>query len=200
MIRVDISLFNFVRRTLITSKSIFSGKKFFGSICGMAAILLCLAFTSCTVGLGAAVDTSVPVIEFSAYPPADAKIRGEFTVGGTWNDDGIIKSIKLVITDLSDPEKKIGKEITNVKNDDKTWGFVVNPFSVNKADPSKYIEGWSQVYTENVTTDDQRAALAFKTFKDENDGLEKYRIPDGTYEMAVTITDSYGHYTKITRQ
>lgn len=68
-----------------------------------AGILITL-FYSCEIGLGAAVDTQPPKIEIQ-NPPVDAVIRDNFALGGTFDDDGSIKSVRAVLTRIGSDEK-----------------------------------------------------------------------------------------------
>ncbi len=59
---------------------------------------------ACTIGLGEAVDTETPVVTINS-PSAGAIIRGDFAIGGSWSDDGLIDRIDItlepVVTDSS---------------------------------------------------------------------------------------------------
>ena len=68
-----------------------------------AGILITL-FYSCEIGLGAAVDTQPPKIEIQ-NPPVDAVIRDNFALGGTFDDDGSIKSVRAILTRIGSDEK-----------------------------------------------------------------------------------------------
>ncbi len=93
-----------------------------------AGILITL-FYSCEIGLGAAVDTQPPKIEIQ-NPPVDAVIRDNFALGGIYDDDGSIKSVKAVLTRIGSDEKI---EITDfdlvkdpVEKGAGTWTIPVN--------------------------------------------------------------------------
>jgi len=75
-------------------------KKNFFVVVGSLFVLLALV-PACQIGLGEAVDTKAPNIEFYEYPETDATIRGAFTLGGKWSDDGVIKKLSIRLTNLS---------------------------------------------------------------------------------------------------
>ncbi len=59
---------------------------------------------SCEIGLGAYVDTEAPSLEIS-NPPADAVIRDDFAITGTWKDDGTISKVTVDMVRLQDNTK-----------------------------------------------------------------------------------------------
>ena len=59
---------------------------------------------SCEIGLGAYVDTEAPSLEIS-NPPADAVIRDDFAITGTWTDDGTISKVTVDMVRLQDNSK-----------------------------------------------------------------------------------------------
>ena len=63
------------------------------------AVLLA-AGCSGEVGLGDAVDTAAPTVELS-YPPKNVIIRDTFVASGTCNDDLIVASVKVTVTNTS---------------------------------------------------------------------------------------------------
>lgn len=127
-------------------------KKFLLSFVTGAAVL----FTACQVGLGAAVDTQVPEL-FITSPERTSIVKGPFTLKGTWNDDGTISSIQVVLTSsqrvAGTDAAKNWKYAGKVDTKDKTWTCRIDPFS------------------------------------------SKNEIPDGTYNLDVTIFDNGGHST-----
>lgn len=52
---------------------------------------------SCEIGLGSSVDTDPPALNI-LNPPVDAIIRDDFSIGGTWSDDGTIESIAVELS------------------------------------------------------------------------------------------------------
>lgn len=65
-------------------------KKIIIALTGIISILT----VSCEIGLGSSVDTDPPSITIS-NPPVDAIIRDDFSISGTWSDDGSIDSISV---------------------------------------------------------------------------------------------------------
>ena len=59
-------------------------------------LVLGLIFTSCEVGLGAAVDVKTPELSIK-YPTTGSTIRKAFALSGTWDDDGKIDTVKVSI-------------------------------------------------------------------------------------------------------
>ena len=59
-----------------------------------------LIFTSCEIGLGAAVDTLVPTISIDS-PAADSTIRDSFSFRGTWSDDGAIMGVSVTLNSIN---------------------------------------------------------------------------------------------------
>ena len=57
---------------------------------------LLFLFYSCEIGLGAAVDTQAPEIRIEK-PEVDKVIRDKFNIGGSWEDDGSIGGIRVVL-------------------------------------------------------------------------------------------------------
>ena len=55
-----------------------------------------LLFFSCQVGLGEAVDTRPPTITIEK-PEVDKVIRDKFLISGTWEDDGTIDNVYVVL-------------------------------------------------------------------------------------------------------
>lgn len=89
-----------------------------------------LSTISCEIGLGASVDTEPPKFEI-AYPPIDSVIRGNFAIGGTWSDDGVIAGVTVSIkkTDSTTDEvhELTGSLVTNKDSNDGTWRVIVEP-------------------------------------------------------------------------
>lgn len=68
--------------------------KRFSIFLALAAVLV---FSSCEIGLGSAVDTQPPTIVIE-NPPVDAVVRDNFSLSGTYDDDGTIASVKATLT------------------------------------------------------------------------------------------------------
>ena len=59
-----------------------------------------LIYSSCEIGLGAAVDTLVPTISIDS-PAADSTIRDSFSFRGTWSDDGAIMGVSVTLNSIN---------------------------------------------------------------------------------------------------
>lgn len=95
---------------------------------------------SCEIGLGPSVDTETPIIEILS-PEADAIIRDQFAIRGTWSDDGDIGSATVSIkrTDKKQSgEHKFDISFTKPSNGESkgTWSAIINPFKANIIDGS----------------------------------------------------------------
>ena len=103
-------------------------------LCVLLTFLLILIIVSCEIGLGSAVDVSVPNCSIT-YPPKNAVARDSFVVAGTCEDDMGISEVKVSIIDTQNNktygpyQAEIGKEIG--KNT-KSWTV-----TLNQKDPSK---------------------------------------------------------------
>ena len=75
-------------------------KKNLLSVFAFVLTVFCGIFLSCEVGLGDSIDTKVPTVEITS-PSADYIVRDEFTISGTWSDDGELKDIDVVLTNTS---------------------------------------------------------------------------------------------------
>ena len=62
----------------------------------LTVILVSIIYISCEIGLGAAVDTQAPEIRIEK-PEVDKVIRDKFNIGGSWEDDGSIGGIRVVL-------------------------------------------------------------------------------------------------------
>lgn len=84
-------------------------------------------FSACEVGLGAAVDTEAPKIDFAENTiSSGAVVRDAFAVFGTWEDDGSIGSVTATLASLSGSGFSVEKEGTF--DDEKlSWQVVFNP-------------------------------------------------------------------------
>ena len=92
-----------------------------------------LIFTSCEIGLGAAVDTMVPVIAIDS-PAADSTIRDSFAFRGTWSDDGAImgltvtlKTVEGDVVGLPALTKNGSVSYASVPGLINTWECQINP-------------------------------------------------------------------------
>ena len=81
-------------------------------ICFLMAAMSFTVFNSCDIdiGLGAAIDTEVPLLTIE-NPPTSSIIRDDFFITGTYSDDGVISSIKGELKNLED-----GKSLLSLVN------------------------------------------------------------------------------------
>jgi len=119
------------------------------------AVMSLTVLNSCDIdiGLGAAIDTEVPILTIE-NPPTDAVIRDAFVISGSYSDDGEISRISL---DLRNTENNKSYSFTGKLDNDSNWSAAINPLD------------------------------------------EKSRIPDGKYEVKITIADKGGHKSNTTR-
>ena len=103
-------------------------------LCILLTSILILTIVSCEIGLGSAVDVSVPTCSVN-YPPKNAIVRDSFVVAGTCEDDMGISSVKVSFIDTQNNKTygpylaEIGKEGEKEK---KSWTV-----TLNQKDPSK---------------------------------------------------------------
>ena len=105
----------------------------------LAVSLVTFFFSTCEIGLGAAVDTEAPV--FSISIPNTEKvdiIRGDFPVSGTWSDDGTIDSLEVNI--FSGENSVHSGKATVTKSETEagkgTWAYIVSPSELGIKDGS----------------------------------------------------------------
>ena len=90
---------------------------FFECFIGLFSLLAIAVFTlSCEIGLGAAVDTEAPVVNFGGKDTSSgtvlntietgAVIRDSFMIQGTWSDDGSISDLSAVLSSTDGSRKK----------------------------------------------------------------------------------------------
>ncbi len=140
-------------------------------VCILTVTVFALLFVSCDIdiGLGSAVDTEPPAIEFSentSDPKSNAVIRGKFAIRGTWKDDGALSGVKVYLTNASQGRTvEVNGSITlpPTPEENGTWIAVINPFAPTDAEP---------------------------------DGLD---LIDGIYDVRVEIKDKGEHVSTITR-
>ena len=98
-----------------------------------------LLFFSCQVGLGEAVDTRPPTITIEK-PEVDKVIRDKFLISGTWEDDGTIDNVYVVLNrtdgkllDGTSLERRVDATFTIDEKDDEkgTWQAIVDPIEEN---------------------------------------------------------------------
>ena len=94
-------------------------------------------FVSCEVGLGPAVDIQPPNITI-VTPQVDKVIRNKFAISGTWQDDGVIDNVYVVLkrTDNLVLDGNTNKqlefpatfEVSEVTKESGTWQAIIDPF------------------------------------------------------------------------
>ena len=114
----------------VHSKSLKSGIVKFG----IAVLALSLnLFAACEIGLGSAVDTEVPEIDFADTTVASgAVVRDSFAVVGTFDDDGSISSLAATLTNL-ETGYSVDKD-GEIDMENKTWSVVFDPKEDNLPD------------------------------------------------------------------
>ena len=128
------------------------------SIFGLACLSLVFAFISCEIGLGSAVDTQAPVVNFAETTiGSGGVIRDSFMIYGDWTDDGSIKEVtaKLTRTDGTKISFENAGTVVTLEAGKGTWNAVFDPI--------------------------------------------KEKIPDGSYEISVSMLDNGKHISTITR-
>lgn len=133
-------------------------------------VLVVLATISCNIGLGAAVDTAAPDLTITK-PEVGSVIRDSFVLGGTWGDDGQIKSVE-------DGGLTIKLKRTNWTGGDATLPEPITLTNVNFqriTDTTEDINPWYTII--NPT---------------------EMGITDGEYQATITIVDTYEHTTTQT--
>ncbi|SFI43010.1 hypothetical protein SAMN04487775_101325 [Treponema bryantii] len=93
-------------------------------------------FLSCEIGLGASVDTEAPALEIT-NPPSDSVIRDEFSITGTWADDGTISGVSVELVRLDNRTSyPFTGTVTKDSHDHKkgVWKIVINPKENNIID------------------------------------------------------------------
>ena len=103
-------------------------------------IIISFFILACNIGLGEAVDTQVPRLSIET-PPVDAIIRDNFAIGGTWNDDGELDSVEIILkrTDEKDallrvssgPKIELKSNAVTTSRGKGTWSCLVEPKSIN---------------------------------------------------------------------
>lgn len=110
-------------------------KKLFVSLFTAIVVASVCVFVSCEVGLGPAVDTRPPSIVIEK-PEVDKVIRNKFVISGTWEDDGTIDSVYVLLKrtdgkllDGTSLERKVEATFTVDEEDDEkgTWQAIVDP-------------------------------------------------------------------------
>ena len=106
--------------------------KFFGLIT-ILSMVFGITFLSCEIGLGDAVDTMKPEVEFtSPTPNVGAIVRDTFAIAGSWSDDGQIQSAKIKLERKNNDFSKIYDFKCDIKDD--KWRYVIDPVKENIID------------------------------------------------------------------
>ncbi len=149
-----------MKRTKISFSTVLTG--FFTSL---------LLFFSCEVGLGEAVDTRPPSIVIEK-PEVDKVIRDKFLISGTWEDDGTIDNVYVLLKrtdgkplDGTSLERKVDATFTVDELDDEkgTWQAIVDPLEEN----NQIIDGSYQA-TVVITDKGKHSTSQITTFTIDN--------------------------------
>ena len=131
-------------------------------------LLAFLTFSNCTIGLGSAVDTQAPTIDIS-YPPANASVKGEFLLSGTWSDDRGLKQILVEVYKNKDSEPCDTAYATI--NSNKTWTLTLN-------------------------REDEKSEISDS---EDNGFYQGWKYSDGEYQIQVTASDNGGHTSQTAK-
>ncbi len=127
-------------------------------------IISIISIISCEVGLGSAVDTQPPSLTIDG-PKMNAIIRESFAIKGSWNDDGSIEDVYVILKrtdgkllDGVNEEKRIQGEWA-LSEDDRnkgSWRVVVEPLT----EKEKLIDG---IYQATVYIQDRSKHITTQT-------------------------------------
>lgn len=96
-------------------------------------------FTSCEVGLGAAVDVEAPTLVIES-PKTSVIIRDAFAISGTWKDDGNIDELTVVLRDTTTDKKTsyTGNVVQNPESEEAegSWSVIIDPVTEDIVDGS----------------------------------------------------------------
>lgn len=96
-------------------------------------------FTSCEVGLGAAVDVEAPTLVIES-PKTSVIIRDAFAISGTWKDDGNIDELTVVLRDTTTDKKTsyTGTVVQNPESEEAegSWSVIIDPVTEDIVDGS----------------------------------------------------------------
>ena len=84
-------------------------KSIIGLVFGIIVSTVLATFSSCDVGLGAAVDVLTPELGIN-YPATGSIITGKFALSGSCSDDGEIASIKILVRSTEESASTITRE------------------------------------------------------------------------------------------
>lgn len=109
------------------------------SFVGLVLFGFIFTFNSCEIGLGAAVDTQAPVIEFASDTVGiGAVIRDSFMVYGEWSDDGTIDRLKANLSSTSGNSLtfEVEGKFETAEDGKGNWNVVFDPLKMNIPDGS----------------------------------------------------------------
>jgi len=148
-----------------------------------------ISVTSCTLGLGSAVDTKSPEIAIQ-LPETDYIVRESFSVSGTYSDDGEIKSVSVTLKDIN-----TGNLITKeAEFDDKTWSALIEP-----AKDKDNVPDGSYEATVVITDKALHTTTVTRSFRVDNTPPVIVLQRPST-ELGASAKDSYGQVFNITGQ
>ena len=153
---------------------------------------------SCEVGLGDSIDTKVPTVEINS-PSADYIVRDEFTISGTWSDDGELKNIDVVLTNTSTKKKYPENDsfkATIIKEGGKdggNWTCKINPLSESKIPDGSY-----EVSVTAIDTAGNKSGATRGFVIDNTPPLLSLTRPSTKFSDDGSSADSYGQDFSIT--
>lgn len=173
-------------------------KKNLLSVFAVVLTVFCGIFLSCEVGLGDSIDTKVPTVEINS-PSADYIVRDEFTISGTWSDDGELKDIDVVLTNTSTKKKYPENDsfkATIIKEGGKdggNWSCKINPLSESKIPDGSY-----EVSVTAIDTAGNKSGATRGFVIDNTPPLLSLTRPSTKFSDDGSSADSYGQDFSIT--
>lgn len=173
-------------------------KKNLLSVFAVVLTVFCGIFLSCEVGLGDSIDTKVPTVEINS-PSADYIVRDEFTISGTWSDDGELKDIDIVLTNTSTKKKYPENDsfkATIIKEGGKdggNWTCKINPLSESKIPDGSY-----EVSVTAIDTAGNKSGATRGFVIDNTPPLLSLTRPSTKFSDDGSSADSYGQDFSIT--
>lgn len=173
-------------------------KKNLLSVFAFVLTVFCGIFLSCEVGLGDSIDTKVPKVEITS-PSADYIVRDEFTISGTWSDDGELKDIDVVLTNTSTKKKYPENDsfkATIIKEGGKdggNWTCKINPLSESKIPDGSY-----EVSVTAIDTAGNKSGATRGFVIDNTPPLLSLTRPSTKFSDDGSSADSYGQDFSIT--
>lgn len=161
-------------------------------LCAFLTFLLILIIVSCEIGLGSSVDTDPPTININIpNPETVAVIRGSFPIMGTYEDDGSIASINIVVsTAASNSQVVLEKKAEVIKDPDSPrkgrWKLIIDP----EVEADNISDGAYQI---SVTAKDNAGRTSLQTSQiriDNTPPLIVLQRPSTVFDAAVP--DAYG--------